>query len=351
MTPVKVLVVDDSALVRQIITQGLNLDPNITVVGGARDPYEARDLVVKLQPDVMTLDVNMPRMDGLTFLKKLMEHMPMPVIMVSTLTKERAPETLDALDAGAIDFVAKPTAKVARLEDMMLDLRAKVKSAARVRVRKRAPSPRVTAPTPLPAKGLAWQRGMLAIGASTGGTEALKDVLDRMPPNTPGTVIVQHMPAAFTGAFAARLNKTSPMRVVEAQHGMAVAPGVALLSPGGKQMRVIRKGNGYIVTVNDGPLVQGHAPSVDVLFNSVAEQVGNNAVSCILTGMGADGAAGMLAMRNAGARTVAQDEKSCVVFGMPKAAINNGGAELVRPLLSIPTALCNLLRSSAKATA
>lgn len=347
---IRVLVVDDSSLIRQLLTAGLSEDPAITVVGGAKDPYEARDMIVQLSPDVLTLDVEMPRMDGITFLRKLMQFRPLPVVMISTLTKERAQVTLEAFEIGAVDVVAKPNNNVGKgLTEMMAELRTKVKAAARAKVR-----PGGSRRTPvgmLSQRTGGWKRKVLALGASTGGTEALHEVLSALPADTPGTVIVQHMPGAFTGAFARRLDAHSAMSVVEAKHGMVVEQGVALLAPGGKQMRVVPRGGKLLVTVNEGPPVQGHAPSVDVLFFSVAEKVGSMAVGAILTGMGADGAEGLLAMRQAGARTVAQDEATSVVYGMPRMATINGGAEAVRPLSQVAPAVVNLLRSGASKAA
>lgn len=328
---VRVLVVDDSALVRQILTQGLSADPGIEVVGAAADPYQARDKIIQLNPDVLTLDVEMPRMDGVEFLRRLMPQHPVPVVMVSSLTQKGKQITMDALEAGAVDFVSKPTSDVARgLQAMMMELRVKVKIASTANVshwksKRITPAPRSAA---VSASALAESTDkVIAIGASTGGTEAIKKVITGFPAATPGVVIVQHMPAGFTRMFAERLNQLCPMEVKEAQSGDRVMPGRILVAPGEKQMRVIRSGGFYQVTCEPGEKVSGHCPSVDVMMHSVAKHVGANAVAAMLTGMGSDGADGMLAMRKAGARCIAQDEASCVVFGMPKVAYERGGAE------------------------
>lgn len=344
---IKVLIVDDSSLVRTILSQGLALDPALEVVGSAPDPYVARDKIVELKPDVMTLDVEMPRMDGVEFLRRLMPQYPLPVVMVSALTKRGQQITLDALDAGAVDFVTKPSTDVARgLGTMMLELRTKIKIAASANVghfkeRRAALFAGKVLSAP---KSLAESTDkIIAIGASTGGTEAIKAVITRYPVNTPGVVIVQHMPAGFTKMFAERLNELCPMQVKEAESGDRVMPGRILIAPGEKQMRVRRSGGIYEVECRPGEKVSGHCPSVDVLMHSVAEQVGRNAVGVMLTGMGRDGAAGMLAMHQAGARNIAQDEATSVVFGMPKEAHANGGAERLVPLAQIAEASLALL--------
>ena len=344
---IRVLIVDDSALVRQILAQGLAMDPGLEVVGAAVDPYSARDLIVKCQPDVMTLDVEMPRMDGLEFLRKLMPQYPLPVVMVSSLTQTGKQITLDCLEAGAVDFVAKPTSNMAQgLSAMLSELRTKVKIASTVNV-----SHWKNRRDQLPGRGLARPVKALAestdkvvaIGASTGGTEAIKSVITGFPGNMPGVVIVQHMPAGFTKMFSDRLNQLCAMEVKEAETGDRIMTGRVLVAPGGKHMRVRRSGGIYQVTCDDGELVSGHRPSVDVLMHSVAEQVGANAIGIMLTGMGADGAAGMLTMRQAGARTLAQDEATSVVFGMPKVAYEKGGAERLVPLPDIAPATIRLL--------
>ena len=344
---IRVLVVDDSSLVRTILSQGLAQDPALEVVGSAPDPYVARDKIVELKPDVLTLDVEMPRMDGVEFLRRLMPQYPLPVVMVSALTKRGQQITLDALEAGAVDFVTKPSTDVARgLSAMMLELRTKIKIAASANVshHKERRAALFAGKVLSAPKSLAESTDkIIAIGASTGGTEAIKAVISRYPVNTPGVVIVQHMPAGFTRMFAERLNELCPMQVKEAASGDRVMPGRVLIAPGEKQMRLRRSGGIYEVDCQPGEKVSGHCPSVDVLMHSVAEQAGRNAVGVMLTGMGRDGAEGMLAMRRAGARNIAQDEESSVVFGMPKEAHANGGAERLVPLQQIAEVSLSLL--------
>lgn len=343
---IKVLIVDDSALVRNILANGLSRDPQIQVVGKAADPYQARDLIVHRRPDVLTLDVEMPRMDGLEFLKKLMPQYPIPVIMVSALTKRGAEVTLDALASGAVDFVTKPAMNVANgLEMLMKELREKVKMAARVDVsswKKRRFTVSQTVRKPMSSLSESTDK-VIAIGASTGGTEALKVVISQFPANMPGVVVVQHMPPGFTKMFSDRLNTLCAMDVKEAETGDRIMTGRVLIAPGGKHMSVVRSGGVYQVRCHDGELVCGQKPSVDVLFRSVAKWVGSNAVGVMLTGMGSDGADGMVEMRKAGARTLAQDEQTSVVFGMPKEAYERGGAERLVPLDRIPVAVRDLL--------
>ncbi len=344
---IRVLIVDDSALVRNILSQGLAMDPGIEVVGTASDPYIARDKIVDLQPDVLTLDVEMPRMDGVAFLRKLMPQYPIPVVMVSSLTQRGKQITMEALDAGAVDFVAKPTSNVsAGLNAMLLELRSKVKIASTANVShwkgKRPVAPTRTTATGSAALAESTDK-VIAIGASTGGTEAIRRVIENFPASTPGTVIVQHMPGGFTKMFADRLNQLCPMQVKEAEHGDRVRTGLVLIAPGGKQLEVVRSGGFYEVRLGNSEKVSGHCPSVDVMMHSVAKHVGTNAIGAMLTGMGQDGANGMLAMREAGARCIAQDEASSVVFGMPKVAYEKGGAERLVPLDKIATSLLNLL--------
>lgn len=343
---IRVLVVDDSALVRNILSQGLSIDPNIDVVGTAADPYIARDRIVELQPDVLTLDVEMPRMDGVAFLRKLMPQYPIPTIMVSSLTQRGKQITIDALDAGAVDFVSKPTSNVAAgLNAMLMELRAKVKIASTANVShwkgKRATPPMQAV---VGSKALAESTDkVIAIGASTGGTEAIRRVIESFPATTPGVVIVQHMPSGFTKMFSERLNQLCQMQVKEAKDGDRIRAGLILIAPGGMQMKVVRSGGFYQVRCGGTDKVSGHCPSVDVLMHSVAEQVGRNAIGAMLTGMGQDGAEGMLAMKNAGARSIAQDEASSVVFGMPKVAYEKGGAERLVPLEKVAASLLGLL--------
>ncbi len=347
MKRIRVLVVDDSALVRELLTAGLAKDPELEVVGSAANPFIARDKIVELRPDVLTLDVEMPRMDGVDFLRRLMPQYPIPVIMVSALTQKGAQITLEALEAGAIDFVTKPSTDVARgLNQMLADLRQKIKMAAKVdlsawknrAVRRESPGP-VKVRTALSES----TDKVIAIGASTGGTEAIRRVISAFPANMPGIVIVQHMPPGFTKHFSDNLNEICEMDVQEAKSGDRVMPGRVLIAPGGKHMTVRRSGGIYLVDCQEGENVNGHCPSVDVLFHSVARYVAGNAVGVILTGMGGDGADGLLAMRQAGARTIAQDEATCVVFGMPKVAIDRGGVEKIGPLDSIPQMIVSTL--------
>jgi two-component system chemotaxis response regulator CheB len=340
----KVLIVDDSALMRQLLTKILESDPELEVVGTAGDPYAAREKILALNPDVLTLDIEMPRMDGLTFLEKLMRGHPMPVIMISSLTAKGADTTLRALSLGAVDYVSKPKLDVSNgTIEHAAEIVTKVKAAARVRVRRTA-APKAP---PATSKGRGYQfsatHKVVAIGASTGGTEALKDMLSPLPADFPGIVIVQHMPEAFTHQFAARLDSVCKIRVKEAQDDDRVLPGHALLAPGGHQMAVVRRGAEYAVHVYRGERVNRHLPSVDVLFSSCARSMGKNALGVLLTGMGADGAKGMLEMKQAGAFNIAQDESTSVVFGMPREAIKLNAVDQVLPLGHIPDALLQRL--------
>jgi two-component system chemotaxis response regulator CheB len=338
---IKVLIVDDSATSRVVIRDILERQSDIEVIATAQDAYSARDKVVQLKPDVICLDVEMPRMDGIAFLQNLMQYMPTPVVMVSSLTRSGAQVTLDALEAGAVDFVTKPHAYIydggADIEKELIE---KVRAAAKAKMFHRTKSStgalavsRLTETT----------QKLIAIGASTGGTEALKEVLIRMPLQTPGIVIVQHMPANFTGPFAQRLNTLCKIEVKEAKDNDSVVTGQALIAPGDRHMVIRRSGARYYVELGGGEKVSGHRPSVDVLFNSVAQSAGANAIGVILTGMGGDGARGMLKMHQKGAKTIAQDEKTCVVFGMPKVAIEFGGVDKVVPLEMIPQAAMQLV--------
>jgi two-component system chemotaxis response regulator CheB len=343
---ISVLIVDDSAVVRKVLSTELGKTPDIRVVGTATDAYVARDKIVSLRPDVITLDVEMPRMDGLTFLGKLMKHHPLPVVVISSLTQSGSEAALRALELGAIEVMAKPSAAYAVAGDIPGILAEKIRAAANARCVRREPQaapPEARAERP-PAL-LHTTHKVLAIGASTGGTEAIKELLVGLPADTPGTVIVQHMPERFTAAFAARLNQICPMEVREAVANEMVVPGLALIAPGNRHMVLHRSGARYLVGIKDGPPVHQQRPSVDVLFHSVARHAGPNAVGVILTGMGGDGARGLLAMREAGARTMAQDEQSCVVFGMPKEAISVGAAEHVVPLRQMPRRIVEVLAS------
>ncbi|MFN8548715.1 MAG: chemotaxis response regulator protein-glutamate methylesterase [Candidatus Eisenbacteria bacterium] len=339
----RVLIVDDSALIRQLLTEILSADPAIEVVGSAPDPYVAWEKIKQLSPDLITLDVEMPRMDGLSFLQRLIQLRPMPVLMVSSLTEAGCATTLRALELGAVDFVTKPRLDVRTgTVELAEELYAKVKAAAHAHVNR--PARRATSPTPSVATSamLRSTEVVIALGASTGGTEALREVLAALPANAPGILVVQHMPERFTTSFAERLDSLCRVRVREAADGDRVLPGHVLLAPGNWQMELTRSGATYQVSVQQTPPVNRHRPSVDVLFDSCARFAGSNAVGALLTGMGADGARGLLAMRRAGARTLAQDEATSVVFGMPKEAIQLGAAEEVLPLPSIAEAILRL---------
>jgi len=330
-TDIRVLVVDDSAVVRKVFTDELSRERGIQVIGTAPDPYIARDKIVKLKPDVITLDIEMPRMDGLTFLKKLMKHYPLPVIIVSSLTQKGGKLAMEALSSGALEVISKPSAAYS-VGDMSIQLADKIRAVARVNVKGNLNSDNKSVPVKPAAQTHALSfttNKIIAIGASTGGTEAIKTVLTGMPPNSPGIVIVQHMPANFTTAFAQRLDSLSQITVKEAADGDSVLNGQALIAPGNFHMLLKRSGARYYVQVKNGPMVHHQRPAADVLFRSVANYAGANAIGIILTGMGADGAAGLLEMKETGARTIAQDEQSCVVFGMPKEAIKLGAAEKV----------------------
>ncbi|MHC1724598.1 MAG: chemotaxis response regulator protein-glutamate methylesterase [Syntrophobacteraceae bacterium] len=346
MKQIKVLIVDDSAIVRKIFSQELSKHPDISVIGTAPDPFVARDKIVNLKPDVITLDIEMPRMDGLSFLRKLMKYHPVPTIIVSSLTPANSEMALEAMEYGAVEVLAKPGGSYA-VGDMSVQLAEKIRAAAHVRM---CAPVGVAGPKQkeVPRESLALKRTthkVIAMGASTGGTEALKSVLLQMPANSPGIVIVQHMPPRFTTAFANRLNTICQIEVREAKDGDAVLPGTALIAPGNFHMLLKRVGGTYYAEIKTGPLVFHQRPSVDVLFHSVARFAGANALGVIMTGMGRDGAAGMLEMRKAGAHTIAQDEASCVVFGMPKEAIRMGAAENVASLSEIPRTLFKILNS------
>lgn len=333
---IRVLIVDDSAVVRKVFTDQLSRERGIEVVGTAPDPYVARDKIVALKPDVVTLDIEMPRMDGITFLKKLMKFYPIPVIIVSSLTQKGSQMALDAMAAGALEVISKPTAAYS-VGDMGVQLADKIRAVAHVNVKTYAAQAAAPAMNrPLPQQSLSrTTHKLIAIGASTGGTEAIRTVLQSMPPNVPGIIIVQHMPAKFTTSFAARLDSLCRITVKEAQDGDSVLAGQALLAPGNFHMLLRRSGARYYVEVKSGPMVHHQRPAVDVLFRSVAKTAGANAVGIIMTGMGADGADGLLEMKNAGASTIAQNEESCVVFGMPKEAIKRGAATKIVALEDI----------------
>ncbi|MDT3779485.1 chemotaxis response regulator protein-glutamate methylesterase [Nitrospira sp. MA-1] len=340
---IRVLIVDDSALIRNVMTEILSQDPEIEVVGTAPDPYVARDKMKILHPDVLTLDVEMPKMDGLTFLQKIMAARPMPVVMVSSLTEQGAATTLQALEAGAVDFVTKPTVDIQHgLSDLAHQIISKVKIAAQASVKSRTPPADCTERIKLLAAQSAMIKTtdtIIAIGASTGGTEALRELLEVLPPNTPPIIMTQHMPEQFTKSFANRLNDLCQIHVKEAREGDSVMPGQALLAPGNYHMELRRSGARYYVSLNQEPQVNRFRPSVDVMFRSVARYAGGNSLGVILTGMGSDGAVGMFEMKQAGAYNFAQDEASCVVFGMPKEAIKAGGVDKILPLNDIPSAM------------
>jgi two-component system chemotaxis response regulator CheB len=340
----KVLIVDDSALMRQLLTKIIASDPELEVIGTAGDPYIAREKIKELNPDVLTLDIEMPRMDGLTFLEKLMRGHPMPVVMISSLTAKGADTTLRALSLGAIDYVSKPKLDVSNgTIEQAEEIVAKVKAAARAKVRRASPPASSSATLSEKKYLFSATHKVVAIGASTGGTEALKELLVPLPADFPGIVIVQHMPEAFTQQFAQRLDSLCKIRVKEAHDGDRILPGHALLAPGGHHMTVVRRGMEYDVHVYRGERVNRHMPSVDVLFSSCAHSLGKNSLGVLLTGMGADGARGMLDMKQAAAFTIAQDESTCVVFGMPREAILLHAVDQVLPLDKIPDALLQKL--------
>ncbi|MEZ5823628.1 MAG: chemotaxis response regulator protein-glutamate methylesterase [Geminicoccaceae bacterium] len=316
---IRVLVVDDSSMMRQMLSKLLDEDPDIEVVGAARDPYQARDMIKALDPDVLTLDIEMPRMHGLEFLEKLMRLRPMPVVMVSSLTEKGADATLQALELGAVDFVTKPSLGLASgISQLAEEIRHKVHLAARNRVR----SPVVRkGPRPVIGHGrdISTEK-IVAIGASTGGVQVVREIVEAMPASAAAILVTQHMPVEFTARFASRMDRSVTMKVVEARDGERVLPGHVHIAPGGKHLELGRSGANYVCHVRDGDLISGHKPSVDALFHSVAAVAGSNAVGVILTGMGSDGAHGLLAMREAGASTIGQDEASCTVYGMPRVA-------------------------------
>ncbi len=323
MRKIRVLVVEDSMFFRELLIKNLNEDPGLEVVAGARDPFEARDMIVKYKPDVMTLDIEMPKMTGIEFLRKLMPQYPMPVVMISSLSDK----VFDALNAGAVDFVVKPSlTDKKKLEEFIrkeLPVKIKIASTAKIGNIKKSTIPVLTESVTSNTKDL-----IVAIGASTGGTEAIATVLKEFGTDIPGTVIVQHMPAGFTEMYANRLNDQCRVVVKEAKHGDKVLPGQVLIAPGGEcQMKLVKVNGTYQVDIKPGPKVSGHCPSVDVLFESVAKCAGNRALGIILTGMGGDGAKGLLEMRKAGSRTIGQDESTCVVYGMPKVAFDIGAVE------------------------
>ena len=352
---IRVLIVDDSAVVRQVVRQSLERDPGIEVIGAVSDPLFAINRMKTDWPDVVILDIEMPRMDGLTFLRKIMAERPTPVVICSSLAEKGGDAAMSALSSGAVSIITKPKMGLKQfLVDSANDVVQAVKAAARANpraIRPVQPTPKHSADVildaaPVSRVGLGSGAAMvqttdriIAIGTSTGGTQALEAVLTRLPRTMPGIVIVQHMPERFTAMFADRLNSICELEVREGKHGDRVRPGLALIAPGGKHMLLNRSGAQYVVEVVDGPLVNRHRPSVDVLFRSCAKYAGRNALGVIMTGMGDDGARGMLEMHNAGAQTIAEDESTCVVFGMPKEAINLGAVDRILPLEAIPSAI------------
>jgi two-component system chemotaxis response regulator CheB len=352
---IRVVVVDDSALVRSLLAEIINRQSDMECVGTANDPLIAREMIRELNPDVITLDIEMPKMDGIEFLGRLMRLRPMPVLMISTLTERGAEVTMRALELGAVDFVAKPRiGLVDGINELASQIVDKVRVAAQAHVRRSVGAPTSTSaalPTPSgtphnPSIGRISTEKLICIGASTGGTEAIKEILIRMPADSPGIVITQHMPPGFTTSFAARLNGLCQITVKEATHGERILPGHAYIAPGGKQFRIDKSGANYLCVVEDGELVNRHKPSVEVIFKSAARLVGRNAFGIMLTGMGNDGAKAMKEMRDAGSYNYVQDEASCVVFGMPREAILHGAADEILPLVAIAPALLAKLSGS-----
>ncbi len=348
--PIKVLIVDDSALMRALLTEIINGAPDLEVVGAAPDPIAAREMIKTLNPDVLTLDVEMPRMNGLEFLDRLMRLRPMPVIMISSFTAAGSDVTLKALELGAVDYLAKPRAEnISMLQVYAEDIRDKIRAASGARLKSTSRVAVPPAPTFAQPKGSFSPRllaeRVIAIGASTGGTEAIKEVLGSLPGEMPPIVMVQHMPESFTPSFAQRLNSLSKLTVIEAQGGERLQPGMAYLAPGHSHMRVRRSGGGLMLELSQEEPVNRHRPAVDVLFRSVAEQVGKNALGVILTGMGKDGAQGLLAMRQAGAWNIGQDQASCVVYGMPREAAEVGALDEVASLTDISGSIMAKLRA------
>ena len=344
----KVLIVDDSALMRALLTEIIGGAPDLVVVGSAPDPIAAREMIKSLNPDVLTLDVEMPKMDGLEFLGRLMKLRPMPVIMISALTARGSEVTLQALELGAVDFVAKPRAEnVSLLQSYAEEIRDKIRAAHGAQLQRRPPVAAAAqrAETPLPGvSSRILNERIIAIGASTGGTEAIKEVIIRLPAAMPGIVMVQHMPETFTPSFAKRLDTLGAIRVIEAKGGERIQPGYAYLAPGHSHLTVKKSGSGWVTELAQSDPVNRHRPSVDVLFNSVAKEVGKHALGVILTGMGKDGAQGMLAMRQAGAWNIGQDQESCVVYGMPREAALVGAVDEVVALNNVAARLLAQLR-------
>jgi two-component system chemotaxis response regulator CheB len=349
MPKIRVVVVDDSALVRSLLTEIINKQKDMECVGAANDPLVAREMIRELNPDVITLDIEMPKMDGLDFLERLMRLRPMPVLMISTLTERGADATMRALELGAVDFFAKPRIGLADgIKELANGIVEKIRIAATAKVHKALMRPVIQAPSSVVAGGVGRisTEKLVLIGASTGGTEAIKEILIRLPADAPAIVITQHMPPGFTTSFAARLDGLCKIAVQEASNGARILPGNAYIAPGGKQFSVAKSGANYVCVVEEGELVNRHRPSVEVLFRSGARVVGRNALGVMLTGMGNDGAAAMREMRDAGSYNYVQDEASCIVFGMPREAIQCGAADEVLPLVDIAGAMLHRLRGS-----
>ncbi len=346
---IRVLIVDDSALVRRVLTMELSRCTDIEVVGSAVDPYVARDKIIKLRPDVITLDLEMPRMDGMAFLAKLMKYYPLPVVVVSSLTPMNSEAAIKALELGAVEVICKP-GPASRTPEISHQLIHAIRAAAAAQIAQPQGTGETPTATTTPAFSFQATHKVLAIGASTGGTQAIESILKHLPPTSPGTLIVQHMPEQFTASFARRLNQISQMEVREARDSDPVGPGVALVAPGNRHMLLQQSGSRYLVRIKAGPAVNHHRPSVDVLFQSVARSAGSNAVGVLLTGMGADGAKGLLAMHEKGAHTFAQNEQTCIVFGMPKEAIKLGAVDDVMPLQNIPRAIISFWQSQERGT-
>lgn len=331
---IKVLIVDDSIMFRETLSRGLSRDPSIKVVATAPDPYVARDKILEFEPDVMTLDVEMPRMNGIEFLRRLMPQYPIPVVMISGYSEN----VFEALKAGAVDFVAKPDPGHSKTMDAMIsELIVKIKTASMARLEHSGKHTDMFQPAP--GWNAKTSSRIVAIGASTGGTEAILQIIKAFPKEMPGILVVQHMPFGFTRMYAERLDKLCSLQVKEAQNGDNIEPGTVFIAPGDQQMRLVKSGSGYKVDCQAGERVNGHSPSVDVLFNSVSDAAGSKAIGVILTGMGSDGAQGLLAMRKKGARTFGQDEESCIVYGMPKVAFELGAVQKQLPLEGIPRAV------------
>jgi two-component system chemotaxis response regulator CheB len=352
MAKTRVLIIDDSALIRSLLTEIIGKQPDMEVIGAAPDPLVAREMIRATNPDVLTLDVEMPRMDGLDFLEKLMRLRPMPVVMVSTLTERGAEVTMRALELGAIDFVAKPKLGISTgMKELAAEICDKIRVAAQAKLHRHVNARAAAPAAPIGDKAAPERYSrmstekLIAIGASTGGTEAIREVLVRLPPDCPGVLITQHMPAGFTKSFATRMNALSRIAVSEASDGERVLPGHAYIAPGDRHMRLAKSGSNYIIALDDTEPVNRHRPSVEVLFRSVAAVAGRNALGVMLTGMGRDGATAMLEMRNAGSFNLAQDEASCVVFGMPREAIAVGAVDEVLPVTEIADRLLQELAS------